>query len=113
MFLRIGTMRFPSQDKMDAYIAMLQTVFFKKFQEDTLMLQHLVIKTGEGKLAGYGLYNSKEDFKRRVINKKLLTDFVKSQGGIVEFNDGEVIADWKEKHKSSAQDLGKYRSRFN
>ena len=38
MFLRIGTMRFPSQDKMDAYIAMLQTVFFKKFQEDTLML---------------------------------------------------------------------------
>ena len=27
--------------------------------------------------------------------KKLLTDFVKSQGGIVEFNDGEVIADWK------------------
>ena len=31
MFLRIGTMRFPSQDKMDAYIAMLQTVFFKKF----------------------------------------------------------------------------------
>ena len=52
MFLRIGTMRFPSQDKMDAYIAMLQTVFLKKFQEDTLMLQHLVIKTGEGKLAG-------------------------------------------------------------
>ena len=33
MFLRIGTMKFPSQDKMDAYIAMLQTVFFKKFQE--------------------------------------------------------------------------------
>mgnify|MGYP006266202033 FL=1 len=96
MFLRIGTMRFPSQDKMDAYIAMLQTVFFKKFQEDTLMLQHLVIKTGEGKLAGYGLYNSKEDFlKTGNKTKKLLTDFVKSQGGIVEFNDGEVIADWK------------------
>ena len=96
MFLRIGTMRFPSQDKMDAYIAMLQTVFFKKFQEDTLMLQHLVIITGEGKLAGYGLYNSKEDFlKTGNKTKKLLTDFVKSQGGIVEFNDGEVIADWK------------------
>ena len=30
MFLRIGTMRFPSKDKMDAYIAMIQTVFLKK-----------------------------------------------------------------------------------
>ena len=55
MFLRIGIMRFPLQDKMDAYIAMLQTVFFKKFQEDTLMIQHLVIKTGEGKLAARSL----------------------------------------------------------
>ena len=74
----------------------METVFFKKFQEDTLMLQHLVIKTGEGKLAGYGLYKSKADLlKTGIKTKKLLTDFVKSQGGIVEFHDGEVIADWK------------------
>tara|TARA_X000000950_G_scaffold135486_1_gene168611 strand:+ start:234 stop:533 length:300 start_codon:yes stop_codon:yes gene_type:complete len=96
MFLRIGTMRFPSKDKMDAYIAMIQTVFLKKFQEETLMLQPLLIKTGEGRLAGYGLYKSKEDFlKTGSKTKKLLTDLVKSQGGIVEFNDGEVIVDWK------------------
>ena len=85
-------MKFPTQDKMDAYIAMLESVFVKRFQEDTLMLQHLVVKTGEGKLAGYGLYKSKEDFlKTGSRTKKMLTDFVKSQDGIVEFNDGEVI----------------------
>ena len=96
MFLRIGIMKFPSQDKMDAYIAMLESVFVKRFQEDTLMLQHLVVKTGEGKLAGYGLYKSKEDFlKTGSRTKKMLTDFVKSQDGIVEFNDGEVIVNWE------------------
>ena len=87
-------MKFPSQDKMDAYIAMLESVFVKRFQEDTLMLQHLVVKTGEGKLAGYGLYKSKEDFIQKYI---FPGDFVKSQDGIVEFNDGEVIVNWNRK----------------
>ena len=43
MFLRIGTIRFPSQDKMDAYIAMLQTVFFKKSVGIYLIVTHIKI----------------------------------------------------------------------
>ena len=49
--------------------------FFKKFQEDTLILQHLVIKTGEGKLAGHGFCNSKEDFLKNG-NKKNIYRFL-------------------------------------
>ena len=36
MYIRIATVKFPSDDKADAFIDMMKTVWFKKLDKETL-----------------------------------------------------------------------------
>ena len=62
MYIRIATVKFPSDDKANAFIAMMKTVWFEKLENQTLNQEQLMVKTGEGKIVGWGIYKSKEDF---------------------------------------------------
>ena len=74
------------------------SVWFEKLDKETLNLEQIQIKTGEGKLVGFGIYNSKEDFlKTSAEFKKLWMNFIKSFDGIVEFHEGDVVAHYKRK----------------
>ena len=83
MYIRIATVKFPSNDKADAFIAMMKTVWFDKIDKETLNQEQIVVKTGEGKMAAWGIYKSREDFlKTSQIFKKMWVDFIKSFDGI-------------------------------
>ena len=96
--MRIATIKFPSQSKADAFLAMMKSVWFEKLDKETLNLEQVQVKTGEGKLVGFGIYNSKEEFlKTSKEFKKLWMDFIKSFDGIIEFHEGNVVAHYKRK----------------
>ena len=93
MYIRIATVKFPSDDKADAFIAMMKTVWFDKLDKETLNQEQIMVKTGEGKIVGWGIYKSKEDFlKTSQEFKKMWVDFIKSFDGIVEWHEGDVTA---------------------
>ena len=93
MYIRIATVKFPSDDKADAFIAMMKTVWFDKLDKETLNQEQIMVKTGEGKIVGWGIYKSKEDFlKTSQEFKKMWIDFIKSFDGIVEWYEGNVAA---------------------
>ena len=62
MYIRIATVKFPSDDKAVAFIAMMKTVWFEKLEKETLNQEQIMVKTGEGKIVGWSSYKSKEDF---------------------------------------------------
>ena len=62
MYIKIATVTFPSDDKANAFIAMMKTVWFEKLEKETLNQEQIMVKTGEGKIVGWGIYKSKEDF---------------------------------------------------
>ncbi len=100
MYIRIATIRFPSQSKADAFLAMMKSVWFEKLDKETLNLEQVQVKTGEGKLVGFGIYNSKEEFLKTSNEfKKLWMDFIKSFDGIIEFHEGDVVAHYKRNKK--------------
>ena len=100
MYIRIATIKFTSQEKADSFVAMMKSVWFEKLDKETLNLELIQIKTGEGKLVGFGIYNSKEDFlKTSAEFKKLWMNFIKSFDGIVEFHEGDVVAHYKRKRE--------------
>ena len=41
---------------------MMETVWFEKLEKETLNQEQIMVKTGEGKIVGWGIYKSKEDF---------------------------------------------------
>ena len=41
---------------------MMKTVWFKKLDKETLNQEQIMVKTGGGKIVGWGIYKSKEDF---------------------------------------------------
>ena len=52
-----------------------------------------MVKTGEGKIVGWGIYKSKEDFLKTSHEfKKTWIDFIKSFDGIAEWHEGDVAA---------------------
>ena len=59
------------------------------------------MKTGEGKIVGFGRYNSEEDFLKTSSElKKMWDDFIKSFDGLVEWHSGEVVMQYKRDIKS-------------
>ena len=93
MYIRIATVKFPSDDKANAFIAMMKTVWFDKLDKETLNLEQIMVKTGEGKIVGWGIYKSKKDFlKTSQAFKKMWIEFIKSFDGIVEWHEGDVAA---------------------
>ena len=52
MYIKIATVKFPSDDKAYAFIAMMKTVWFDKLEKETLNQEQIMVKTGEGKLVG-------------------------------------------------------------
>ena len=100
MYIRIATVKFPSDDKAVAFITMMKTVWFEKLEKETLNQEQIMVKTGEGKIVGWGIYKSKEDFiKTSQEFKKMWIDFIKSFDGIVEWYKGDVIAHYKRNKK--------------
>ena len=41
---------------------MMKTSWLEKLENETLTVEQTVMKTGEGKIVGFGRYNSEEDF---------------------------------------------------
>ena len=70
MYIRIATVKFPSDDKADAFIAMMKTVWFDKLEKETLNQEQIMVKTGEGKIVGWGIYKSKKIFSKPLRNLK-------------------------------------------
>ena len=100
MYIRTATVKFPSDDKANAFIVMMKTVWFEKLEKKTLNQEHIMVKTGEGKITGWGIYKSKEDFTKSSQKfKKMWIDFIKSFNGIVEWHEGDVIAHYKRNKK--------------
>ena len=92
MYLRFVTFRFPSQNKAEAFISMMSTpVWQEKFEKETKSMEQIIIRSGEGKLAGMGIYKSEKDFdKSSKMLKSMFVDLVKSLDGILEWHDGYV-----------------------
>ena len=62
----------------------------------TMVYKIRIIETGEGKILGIGIYSCETDFlKSRDDGKKTWNDFIKSFDGIVEWQNGHVVAHYK------------------
>ena len=61
------SIKFPSQQKADAFVAMMKTSWLEKLENETLTVEQTVMKTGEEKIVGSGRYISEwisKDLKR-------------------------------------------------
>ena len=75
----MAAVKFPSDDKTKAFIAMMKTVWFEKLEKETLNQEQIMVKTGDGKIVGWGIYKSKEYFiKTSQKFKKMWIAFFKS-----------------------------------
>ena len=84
MYIRIATVKFPSDDKANTFIAIMKTIWFEKLEKETLNKEQIMVKTGEGKIVGWGINKSKADFiKPSHKFKKIWLAFIKSFYGIV------------------------------
>ncbi len=84
MYIRLVAIKFFSDDKAKAFIAMMKTVCFEKLEKETLNQEQIMVKTGEGKIVGWGINKSKADFiKPSHKFKKIWLAFIKSFYGIV------------------------------
>ena len=97
MYIRFVTFRFPSQNKAEAFISIMSTPLWQdKFEKETKSMEQILIRSGEGRLAGMGIYKSEEDFsKSSQILKSMFVDLVKSFDGILEWHDGDVAFHYK------------------
>ena len=97
MYIRFVTFRFPSQNKAEAFISMMSTPLWQeKFEKETKSMEQILIRSGEGKLAGMGIYKSQEDFdESSKMLKIMFMDLVKSFDGILEWHDGDVAFHYK------------------
>lgn len=96
MYVRIATIKFSSDPKAEAFISMTKNTWFEKLDNETLNIEQIVLKTGEGRIVAWGIYNSKDDFMKTSQKLKLMwMDFIKSFDGIVEFHEGDVVAHYK------------------
>ena len=97
MYIRFVTFRFPSQNKAEAFISMMSTPLWQeKFEKETKSMEQILIRSGEGKLAGMGIYKSQQDFdESSKILKIMFMDLVKSFDGILEWHDGDVAFHYK------------------
>ena len=101
MYIRFVTFKFPSKSKAEAFISMMSTpIWQEKVDRDTKCIDQIIIRSGEGKLAGMGIYKTKEDFlKSSKMLKEMFVDLVKSFEGILEWHDGNVVFHYKRKKK--------------
>ena len=97
MYIRFVTFRFPSQNKAEAFISMMSTPLWQeKFEKETKSMEQILIRSGEGRLAGMGIYKSEEDFaESSKMLKIMFMDLVKSFDGILEWHDGDVAFHYK------------------
>ncbi len=54
MYIRMVSIEFPSQQKAEAFVAMMETSWLEKLENETLTVEQTVMKTGEGKIVGLG-----------------------------------------------------------
>ena len=99
MYIRFVTFRFPSQNKAEAFVSMMSNPLWQeKFEKETKSMEQILIRSGEGRLAGMGIYKSKEDFaESSKMLKIMFMDLVKSFDGILEWHDGDVAFHYKRK----------------
>ena len=99
MYIRFVTFKFPSQNKAEAFVSMMSTPLWQeKFEKETKSMEQILIRSGEGRLAGMGIYKSEEDFaKSSKMLKIMFMDLVKSFDGILEWHDGDVAFHYKRK----------------
>ena len=97
MYIRFVTFRFSSQNKAEAFISMMSTPLWQeKFEKATKSMEQILIRSGEGKLAGMGIYKSREDFdESSKMLKIMFMDLVKSFDGILEWHDGDIAFHYK------------------
>ena len=97
MYIRFVTFRFPSQKKAEAFISMMSTPLWQeKFEKETKSIEKILIRSGEGRLAGMGIDKSQEDFDESSKMKKMMfMDLVKSFDDILEWHDGDVAFHYK------------------
>ena len=97
MYIRFVTFRFPSQNKAEAFISIMSTPLWQeKFEKETKSIEQILIRSGEGKLAGMGIYRSQEDFDgSSKMLKTMFMDLVKSFDGIIEWHNGDVAFHYK------------------
>ena len=68
----------------------------EKFEKETKSTEQILIRSGEGRLAGMGIYKSYEDFaESSKMFKIMFMDLVKSFDGILEWHDGDVVFHYK------------------
>ena len=68
----------------------------EKFEKETKSIEQILIRSGEGKLAGIGIYKSQEDFNESSKMLKIMfMDLVKSFDGILEWHDGDLAFHYK------------------
>ena len=46
MCIRIATVKFPSDDKANGFIAIMKTIWFEKLEKETLNKEQIMVKTG-------------------------------------------------------------------
>ena len=97
MYIRFVTFRFPSQNKAEAFVSMMSTPLWQeKFEKETKSMEQILIRSGEGKLAGMGIYKTQEDFdESSEMLKIMFMDLVKSFDGILEWHDGDIAFHYK------------------
>ncbi|MDA9707821.1 hypothetical protein N9V56_00045 [Alphaproteobacteria bacterium] len=68
----------------------------EKFEKETKSIEQILIRSGEGKLAGIGIYKSQEDFNESSKMLKIMfMDLVKSFDGILEWHNEDVAFHYK------------------
>ena len=65
------SIKFPSQQKADAFVAMMKTSRLENLENETLTVEQTAMKKGKGKIVGFGWYNFEEDFKNSSELKKM------------------------------------------
>ena len=95
MYIRLTTLRFPPQAKVDVFILMMKGLFSKTLKNKTLQQEQITIKTGDSKLVRVGFYNSEDDFNKTGNKVKNVFGFYKVLDGVFEWQDGTIVSHWK------------------
>ena len=95
MYIRLATLRFPPQAKVDVFILMMKGLFSKTLKNKTLQQEQITIKTGDSKLVRVGFYNSEDDFNKTGNKVKNVFGFYKVLDDVFEWQDGTIVSHWK------------------
>ena len=58
MYIRMPSIKFPSQEKMDAFVTMSKIICFPKVDKEELNTEQIIVETREVKILDIGIYSS-------------------------------------------------------